>query len=93
MIWGLLHGIIQTIEILILKPFKGKEVNKVLKPFIKVFGIIINFTIVTFLWLIFKCQTMTEVMLIIERIMTSQAFDYELIGMTINEVYWLIFNY
>lgn len=90
-IWGLLHGIIQTIEMLILKPFKGKEVNKVLKPFIKVFGIIINFTIVTFLWLIFKCQTMTEVMLTIERIMTSQAFDYELIGMTINEVYWLIF--
>ena len=90
-LWGLLHGIIQTIEMLVMKPFKGKEVHKTLKPLLKVSGVIINFTIVTFLWLIFKCQTMNEVIVIIERILTAQAFDYQLVGMTINEVYWLSF--
>ena len=90
-IWGLLHGIIQTIEMLIMQPFKGKKVKPVFKPIFKVLGIVINFTIVTFLWLIFKCQTMGEVAIIIERILTQQVFDYTLIGMTIAEVYWLIF--
>lgn len=90
LIWGLLHGLIQVLEDLLLKPFKTHEFNQVTKYLLKLLGVITNFIIVTALWLVFKCQSIQEVTMIISRLMTSQAFDIAMIGISHAELYWLI---
>ena len=61
-----------------------------MKFILSLFGIGINFVIVTFLWLIFKYQTMNEVFNIINLIKVPAELNFELIGLTHNEVIWLI---
>lgn len=90
-IWGLLHGVIQVIEDLLFKPFNNVKVHKITEVILKFLGMVFNFIIVTFLWLIFRCQTMGEVINIINRLFISQPFNYELIGITLTEVYWIVF--
>lgn len=89
LIWGCMHGLVQIVEDLIMKPLRGRELPKPVKIFMYVCGLVINFTIVSFLWLIFKCQTMNEVSLIISRLFSSQSIDFTLIGLTNNEVWWM----
>ena len=86
-IWGLLHGLIRIIEELILSPFKNT--NKIIKIIFSFIGIITNFIIVTFLWLIFKYDNMQEVFNIINLIKVPGNLNFELIGLTYNETIWL----
>ena len=90
LLWGLLHGVIQVIENIIIKLLKLKEVKGPFKYVLHVMGIVINFSIVSMLWLVFKCQTLNEVMQIINRMMINQSFSIELLGITQVELYWLI---
>ncbi len=87
-IWGLGHGIIRVIEDLIEIPFKNIKLNKVSKFFISIPLIIINFILVSFLWIFFKYD-FTSASLLLNRIFTSSALNFEAIGLTVNEVYWL----
>lgn len=89
LIWAILHGIIQIIEDLVLRPLRKHEISKPVKICFYIFGVVINFTIVTFLWLIFKCQTMNEVLLFLTRLSTNQPLNFEIIGLTRNEVIWM----
>jgi len=90
LLWGLLHGLIQVVEDIILKSFKDKKLKQPFGFIIKLLGIVINFTIVTFLWLIFRYQTIAEVTNVLNRIAISTSFNLETVGVTLNEWIWLI---
>ena len=90
LIWGLLHGIIQVMEDIIIRNNKNKEFNKPIKYIGHFLGVIFNFAIVSIFWLVFKCQTISEVQIILMRLFTAQNFDYVLIGLTRNEFWWMI---
>ena len=89
LLWGCLHGILQIIEDLILKGINKKQLSKSAKIVMYIFGLFFNFALVSLLWLIFKCQTIEEVTIILTRLFSSQKIDFALIGMTNNEVYWM----
>ena len=89
-IWGLLHGLIQVIEDTLIRSFKKVIDNKYINFVFRIIGIIFNFGLVTFIWLFFRFQTIGEVKEIISRLTTSQALNFELIGLVPNEVKWLI---
>lgn len=88
LIWGMGHGLLRVIEDLIALPFKNIKLNKVAKFFISIPLIVINFGVVTFLWIFFKYD-FNSATLILSRIFTSSPLNFELIGLTTNEVYWL----
>ena len=88
-IWGLLHGLIRVIEEIILSPFENKINNKFVLFILRIFGIGINFIIVTLLWLIFRYQNMQEVFNVLNLCRQSSPLNFELIGLTRNETIWL----
>ncbi len=83
LLWGLLHGLIQVIEDLF---EKKTNINKfkILKPI----RILFNFIIVSFLWLIFKETSISNVLTIIGNLLKpSNGALFP--NLTINEIYWL----
>ncbi len=84
LIWGMGHGIIRIIEDLIVKPFKNKKPNFI----VSILLIIINFVIVTTLWIFFK-YSFNDAINIISKIFISSPLSFESIGLTNNEVLWL----
>ena len=89
LLWGLFHGLLRVLEDLILLPFKGKKFPKPVVFLFSIIGIVLNFAIVTALWLIFRYETMGEVMHVIDLIRAGGALNFEAIGLTHNEVLWL----
>ena len=89
LLWGVFHGVIRILEDLIELPFKKKKIPFFIKYPARLVGIVINFVIVSFLWLIFRYETMGEVMGVIEMVKFGGSFDLELIGLTHNEILWL----
>ena len=85
LIWGMGHGIIRIIEDMIAKPFKNKKSNF----FISLPLILINFVIVTTLWIFFK-YNFNDALSVISRLFISSPLDFETIGLTYNEVIWLL---
>ena len=90
-IWGLGHGIVMVIEDMIRKVTGG--VKSWMKWFAPL-GIIVNFIIVSILWVFFRSSSM-EVALntlnVIPSLKLSEIslISYEAIGMTLNEWYWM----
>lgn len=84
LIWGMGHGVIRIIEDLIAKLFKNK------KPifFLSLLLILINFVVVTTLWVFFKFN-FSDAIATIQRIFVKSPLDFETIGLTHNEVIWL----
>ncbi len=89
LLWGVFHGVIRVVEDLLELPFKGKKIPVWIKYPARLVGIAVNFVIVSFLWLIFRYETMGEVMRVIDLIRVGGTLDFELIGLTHNEVLWL----
>lgn len=89
LIWGMGHGIIRVIEDLISKPFRNIKINPILKFLGSLPLIAINFAIVTCLWVFFRYQDLSEALNIFTLIFKGGTLDFELIGMTHNEVLWL----
>lgn len=88
-IWGLLHGVLRIIEEPIEKWISRFEFNKWQTILVDVIKIVINFIIVSYLWLIFKYGSMEEVGLILDRIFISGPLDLSLIGLTSMQIIWL----
>lgn len=84
LIWGMGHGVIRIIEDLIAKLFKNKKLNF----FVSLLLIVINFTVVTTLWIFFKYD-FSEAIATIQRIFVKSPLNFETIGLTHNEVIWL----
>ena len=85
LIWGMGHGIIRIIEDMIAKPFKNKKSNF----FISLPLILINFVLVTTLWIFFK-YNFNDALSVISRLFISSPLNFETIGLTRNEVIWLL---
>ena len=84
LIWGMGHGVIRIIEDLIAKLFKNKKPNFLVSLLL----IVINFTVVTTLWIFFKYD-FSEAIATIQRIFVKSPLNFETIGLTHNEVIWL----
>ena len=78
------HGVIRIIEDLIAKLFKNKKPNF----FVSLFLILINFIVVTTLWIFFKYD-FSEAVATIQRIFMKSPLNFETIGLTHNEIIWL----
>lgn len=83
LIWGLLNGVIWIIEDRI-TIFEKCQILNPLK-------IIFNFVLVSILWMIFRCTNINEFFNIIGRLFTSEPTNIKMLGLTINEIYWLCF--
>ncbi len=88
LIWGMGHGIIRIIEDLISIPFRNIKLSNVSKFLVSIPLIIINFVIVTTLWIFFK-YNFNDALIIIQRVFTGGTLNFELIGLTHNEIVWL----
>lgn len=84
LIWGMGHGAIRIIEDLVAKFFKNRKPRFV----VSILLILINFIIVTTLWIFFKYD-FSDAVLTIQRIFVKSSLDFEAIGLTHNEVVWL----
>lgn len=84
LIWGMGHGVIRIIENLIAKFFKNRKP----KFFVSLVLIVINFTVVTTLWIFFKYD-FSEAVATIQRIFVKSPLDFETMGLTHNEIIWL----
>ena len=84
LIWGMGHGVIRIIEDLVAKFFKNRKPRFV----VSIFLILINFTIVTTLWIFFKFD-FSDAIATIQRIFMKSPLSFETIGLTHNEVIWL----
>lgn len=88
--WGLGHAIVRIIEdFLYIKLFKKIE-NKYVKFGLSIVGIALNFAIVTGLWMLFKYPNFSELTGVINRLMVDGTLNFELIGLTKNEIEWLM---
>lgn len=84
LIWGMGHGVIRITEDLIAKFFKNRKP----KFFVSLVLIVINFTVVTTLWIFFKYD-FSEAVATIQRIFVKSPLDFETMGLTHNEIIWL----
>ncbi len=88
-IWGFLHGIIRIVEEVLEKPFKKLEINNYLKKLFSLSRLIINYIIVSFLWIVFKYSDIGEISNIFRRLFIYNCFDLKALGLSINELAWL----
>lgn len=85
-IWGMGHALFRIVEDYIYnKYFKNKKA----RPLLKIILIMFNFTIITILWIFFRYENINDALGIINRIFISSQLDFELIGLTHNEIIWL----
>ena len=84
LIWGMGHGVLRIIEDLVAKFSKNRKPRFV----VSILLILINFIIVTTLWIFFKYD-FSDAVLTIQRIFAKSSLDFEAIGLTHNEVVWL----
>ena len=76
LIWGALHGIFLILSLLISRysfSFKGDITSNI----INVFKMIGTFSIVSFLWIFFRANTLSDAQLIISRIFDFKSFSIE----------------
>ncbi len=91
LVWGLGHGLFRIIEDIFVFPYiKNLKLNKFKKFLFNILLIVINFVLVTFLWIFFKYD-LNNAFEIIRRMFVFASIDFELIGLTHNEILWLSF--
>ena len=87
-IWGLGHGVIRVVEDCITAIIDKLKIHKYVRLFFRPFLIVINFLIVSSLWVFFRSPDLGSALMIFEKIRQVGAFSYELIGLTHNELIW-----
>ena len=90
-IWGIGHGIVNIIENMIKSSFKEVKWPPVVAMFGKVLGILVNFMIVSLLWVFFRSSSMAEAFTTIKGMFDINGWqiNHEVLGLTIKELYWL----
>ncbi|MDO5121041.1 MAG: MBOAT family O-acyltransferase [Erysipelotrichaceae bacterium] len=91
-IWGLGHGLISVVEDMF-RQLTGT--NKALSRALYVPGMILNFLIVSFLWIFFRSGSMEEARMVIQSMLSCfstplSSFDCELVGITVTECWWIL---
>lgn len=83
-IWGLGHGLLNTVEGL-LSQLTGRKRIKFLVPF----GIVINFVLVSILWVFFRSASVSEAVTLLGNVFRPSAFTLENTEVTFNEFVWM----
>lgn len=86
-IWGLLHALLRIVE-----DYLESKINKIVNidyVFFKPIRIIINFCLVTILWIVFKCDNLSDILSIFGRIFINGGKIFSTIEITHNEIIWL----
>ena len=89
-LWGFGHAVLQIIEEPFISRLKKRRLNKGLSAVLKVFGIAFNFILVTILWQLFRYSDLNALSTVLNNVLTGAPLDMEAIGLTHNEVIWLI---
>ncbi len=87
LIWGILHGVFRIVEDIVLTPFKN--MGKVPRTFVRPFGIVLNYLLISFLWLLFRYSSFDQVIGIVSSMFVSRPLSLLEMGLTVNEQYWL----
>lgn len=92
LIWGIGHGLVNMIENMVKSACKKLKWFKFVSFFGRIFGVLLNFALVSFLWIFFRSATLGEAIDLIQRmfVFTGVDFNHEIIGITVREGYWLI---
>ncbi|MCR5449851.1 MAG: hypothetical protein K6F23_10680 [Solobacterium sp.] len=91
-LWGLGHGLISVLEDMF-RQLTGS--NKTLSRVLYVPGMILNFLIVSFLWIFFRSGSMEEARTVILSLLSCfrtplSSFDCKLVGITVTECWWIL---
>ena len=81
-IWGLGHGVLRCLEDMILG---NREIPKALRPF----GIVLNFILVSILWVFFRSSSVAEALGILGSARLLPLVNGSEIGVTVNEWVWM----
>lgn len=87
-LWGLGHGIVSVLEDML----SVQKLNK--NVILKGIGILINFVIVTLLWVFFQASSLSYALLTYQKMsqaftMPLSQFHYDIVGITRNQWHWL----
>ncbi len=85
LVWGLGHGICNVVEDVIRQPFHDKKLPKAIRPLF----VLINFVIVSVLWVYFQADSVASANALLLSVFNPNGFDYALLGMTFNEFAWM----
>lgn len=87
LIWGIGHGVLSVIESLITKPFQNKPMSKLFKPFF----VLLNFFIVTILWVFFSGTSLTQVTDVFHRMFIpyTGSFNDTLTALSVTQNEWV----
>lgn len=88
-IWGLGFGVLRIVEDCLENKLNLNTTPEVIKILSTPFLIIINFSLVSILWIFFKYTNINDAFSVISRLFTYSPLDFELIGLTNNQVLWL----
>lgn len=88
--WGLGHAVIRIIEDGITSLIDKFQIHKYVKLFFRPLLIAINFLIVSALWVFFRSADIKSALLVFQKIFQQSPFNYELIGLTYNELVWTL---
>lgn len=91
-VWGLGHGIVNVVENIIKRYMPKYSYPLVISWLGKGLGIMLNFAIVTFLWIFFRSASLNEAFSIISSLFMGNytSIDYQLVGLTVREIYWVL---
>ena len=89
-IWGLGHGLIRVIEDIVSSLFKKIKISKYIIYIFSPVFVVINFLIVSALWVFFRSPDLASAVAVFEKIAAGGAFSYELMGLTHNEFIWTL---
>lgn len=90
-VWGLGHGIIRIIEDMASSILRKIKINRYVGYLFTPILIVVNFLIVSALWVFFRSSDLTSALAVFEKIVAGGTFSYELIGLTHNEFIWSLF--
>ena len=90
LIWGLGHGLLQLIEDYYFKFYNTLKLNDIIKKINKIIGIVINYILVSILFVFFKISKFDDAIDVFRRSFVISEFDYINLGLVEREWYYLL---
>lgn len=90
LIWGLGHGLLQLIEDYYFKFYNTLKFNDIIKKINKIIGIVINYILVSILFVFFKIPKFEDAIDVFKRSFILSKFDYINLGLVEREWYYLL---
>ncbi|NLC96238.1 MAG: MBOAT family protein [Erysipelotrichaceae bacterium] len=89
-IWGLGHGLLIVFEEYFLQFYNKLNIEGILKKINKIIGIIINYLLVSILFVFFRTNKFIDAINILRKSLIFEKFDYTELGLVKREWYYLL---